>query len=502
MTVYNLNLGIGWASSGVEYAQLYRAKIFRQLGQPAKFIFMDLITGDNIEHLTNNIGFLDEEVIWLYQFFSDIKIEPTSYSIEQLEDTFSMKFNRLERHENNIRYFFESHDIMVTAYLAKKNKSVVERAEFVSHGKLIRKDYYTQTKLFSEYYAPRDNQAYVYERRFFNRDGSIAFEEIVDGQDSLFRFESQIIYDKQGLIAHMLKCLHLTDNDIIILDRATNIGNTILQHSTPAKIGVVVHAEHFNENQTDAQNILWNNFYEYQFDEANYIDFFITATLSQKKLLAYHFAKYTSYKPKIFDIPVGNLKGLHRPLEERKKHALITASRLANEKHVDWLVKAVIKAQKVVPDLTFDIYGKGGEQDNIVKIIKDNAAQNFIQLRGHANLDTIYQKYTAYISASTSEGFGLTLMEAVGSGLPMIGFDVRYGNQTFIQNEKNGYLIPFNKNDNIEELIENLSRKIIALLTSSNLVNLSNYSYKIADHYLEDKVQQKWQKLINEVLDD
>ncbi len=27
MTVYNINLGIGWASSGVEYAQAYRAKI-------------------------------------------------------------------------------------------------------------------------------------------------------------------------------------------------------------------------------------------------------------------------------------------------------------------------------------------------------------------------------------------------------------------------------------------------------------------------------------------
>ena len=35
-----------------------------------------------------------------------------------------------------------------------------------------------------------------------------------------------------------------------------------------------------------------------------------------------------------------------------------------------------------------------------------------------------------YLTASTSEGFGLTLMEAVGSGLPMIGFDVPYGNQT------------------------------------------------------------------------
>nr|AIA90763.1 DUF1975 [uncultured Streptococcus sp.] len=43
MTVYSFNLGIGWASSGVEYAQAYRAKVLRELKQPAKFIFTDLI---------------------------------------------------------------------------------------------------------------------------------------------------------------------------------------------------------------------------------------------------------------------------------------------------------------------------------------------------------------------------------------------------------------------------------------------------------------------------
>lgn len=31
MTIYNINLGIGWASSGVEYAQAYRAGVFRKL---------------------------------------------------------------------------------------------------------------------------------------------------------------------------------------------------------------------------------------------------------------------------------------------------------------------------------------------------------------------------------------------------------------------------------------------------------------------------------------
>ena len=32
MTLYNINLGIGWASSGVEYAQAYRASVLRELG--------------------------------------------------------------------------------------------------------------------------------------------------------------------------------------------------------------------------------------------------------------------------------------------------------------------------------------------------------------------------------------------------------------------------------------------------------------------------------------
>ena len=43
MTIYNINLGIGWASSGVEYAQAYRAGIFRSLDLASKFIFTDLI---------------------------------------------------------------------------------------------------------------------------------------------------------------------------------------------------------------------------------------------------------------------------------------------------------------------------------------------------------------------------------------------------------------------------------------------------------------------------
>ena len=64
--VYNFNLGIGWASSGVEYAQAYRANLFRKAGIPARFIFTDMFPRENIQHMTENIGFLDSEIMWLY----------------------------------------------------------------------------------------------------------------------------------------------------------------------------------------------------------------------------------------------------------------------------------------------------------------------------------------------------------------------------------------------------------------------------------------------------
>ena len=43
MTIYNINLGLGWASSGVEYAQAYRAGVFRKLNLSSKISLLPVI---------------------------------------------------------------------------------------------------------------------------------------------------------------------------------------------------------------------------------------------------------------------------------------------------------------------------------------------------------------------------------------------------------------------------------------------------------------------------
>ena len=175
MTVYNINLGIGWASSGVEYAQAYRAQLLRNIHQPAKFVFMDMILADNIQHLTENIGFKNDEIIWLYSHFTDIKIAPTTYTIDQVLAGFAGKPTREEVDGKIKRFFYEDQDNFLTCYLREENSPYVERCEYVSRGILVRKDYFSYTRYCTEYFIPKNNQANLIERRFYNEDGTVAY---------------------------------------------------------------------------------------------------------------------------------------------------------------------------------------------------------------------------------------------------------------------------------------------------------------------------------------
>ena len=249
--IYNFNLGIGWASSGVEYAQAYRANIFRNIGVKAKFIFTDMFPQENIQHMTENIGFLDEEIIWLYTFFTDCKISPVTYRLKQLEETFHENKYTFSRDGKICRYVFPGTNNFYTVYMVDGTSDLVHRVEIVSRGALIRKDYYTYCRIFSEYYAPLDNKAHLYQRRFFNEDGCIAYEEIIDGDYVMYQFPNKLLCSKEEFVGYMVSKLNLTKEDVVIIDRTTGIGQTIIQNAGEDRIGSVIHAYHFSEGSTD-----------------------------------------------------------------------------------------------------------------------------------------------------------------------------------------------------------------------------------------------------------
>ncbi|MBB1063799.1 accessory Sec system glycosyltransferase GtfA [Limosilactobacillus fastidiosus] len=511
MTVYNVNLGIGWASSGVEYAQAYRAQSLRKLNVPAKFIFSDLILANNIEDLTRNLGYSDDEIIWFYNFFTNVRIAPSDYPLSKFERAINLKERNAKREKlnggKNYFYTLANEGLSINVRFHDQEKKTIDQVSYVANGVMVKRDFYSYTKYATEYYNGVKDNNQVTHRDFYNEDGSVAYTQHVRGQHEVFEFPDKIYYSKNDLYLEMLKQLKLTKEDTIILDREDdgNIlinGQLIFEHHNPAKLVIVVHADHYDDHYTTKKNVLWNNFYEYQFTHTKDVASFIVATDKQRDLLKKQFKQYQNVQPNVTTIPVGNLKKLTHPTTKRKQHSLITASRLATEKHVDWLIKAVVKAHQEISDVTLDIYGQGGERGRLSQLINQYKAQSYIRLMGQHDLTTVYQKYAAYIAGSTSEGFGLSLLEAVGSGLPMIGFDVPYGNQTFIDDGKNGYLLPYAQDWSDDKKVNLLAEAVVKLFTKADQVKFIQRSYELAEPYLTDNVVKRWGKLLEELKND
>ena len=107
--------------SGVEYAQAYRSTIFKNTGIKAKFVFMDMFLQDNLSDLTRNMGFEDEDVIWLYTaIFTDLKLVQRPIPIKDLEKEIPMT-SRVARLMAK-RCFLYKEDIFMPLTLVKRVK--------------------------------------------------------------------------------------------------------------------------------------------------------------------------------------------------------------------------------------------------------------------------------------------------------------------------------------------------------------------------------------------
>ena len=164
------------------------------------------------------------------------------------------------------------------------------------------------------------------------------------------------------------------------------------------------------------------------------------------------------------------------------------------------MIEAVVKAREHVRDISLDIYGKGGEEERLRELIDKLGCGAYVRLMGQQRMDEIYKNYEAYVSASTSEGFGLTLMEAIGSGLPVIGFDVPYGNQTFIDEGENGYRIPVHDKMEKEERTDKLAERMVRLFTVDDRQSFIRHSYQKAQAFLTAEVEKKWINLLNQTI--
>jgi glycosyltransferase involved in cell wall biosynthesis len=113
----------------------------------------------------------------------------------------------------------------------------------------------------------------------------------------------------------------------------------------------------------------------------------------------------------------------------------IFIGRLSSEKGADKLISAFSNIKNV----DVSIIGDGAQRESLERKIKDENLHHIKLLGFHSDVSSFIQKADALVMPSLREGLPMTLLEAICSGIPVIGSDVG-GLKALVKH--NGILVP------------------------------------------------------------
>ncbi len=171
-----------------------------------------------------------------------------------------------------------------------------------------------------------------------------------------------------------------------------------------------------------------------------------------------------------------------RRRRETKKIVIGTVGRLVKPKGYIYLLQAAGKLIQANKGIRIEIIGDGPMRGELEGYIRENSLTDYITLPGVRPHDAdLFEKFDVYVQPSISEGCSITLLEAMGCGLPVVASDID-GPRELIVSGKSGILVP-PKNplllaDAILDLINDTDKSRELGRAAAERV-LNNYSSKV-----------------------
>lgn len=195
-----------------------------------------------------------------------------------------------------------------------------------------------------------------------------------------------------------------------------------------------------------------------------------------------------------------NYKVIPNPVKEDLPHwennnskTFVTACRLAKQKNIPLMLNAFKEFSYKYSGYKLDIYGEGEEKENLTHLISDLGLGQNVSIKPFStDIHNIMAKSLAYVSSSDYEGISNSMLEALAIGLPTICTDCPIGGAgMFIENLKNGILVPVNDKDSLSQGFE----KIVS--GELNLTEMSQNAKRIRIDINPQKIVNEWLTLID-----
>lgn len=206
---------------------------------------------------------------------------------------------------------------------------------------------------------------------------------------------------------------------------------------------------------------------------------------------------------KIFQIPNGiDLERFNKVIDVRKKRNALgilpgsavvgTVANITEVKNHRNLILSFRKVADALSNVVLVIAGSGPLENEMKALSRDlGIAEKVLFLGRRSDVAEIYKVLDVYSLSSFSEGFPLSILEAMASGVPVVATDVS-GINEIIQDGKNGVLVPSNDP-------KQLAGALIELLQDKQLrQRLSHRGFEtVQSRYSYDKWMEAYDKLLS-----
>ena len=168
---------------------------------------------------------------------------------------------------------------------------------------------------------------------------------------------------------------------------------------------------------------------------------------------------------------------------------MITIAALEKWKGIQDII-SIMAHESINKHFTYDIYGSGPYENDLKKMVTSLKLNSSIRIMGSiSNVEEVLPNYDIYCQLSDGEAFGLSIIEAMACGLPVILYDIPPFN----------ILFPSDKVVKVDRDIEDdLKLKLLGLLSldKRESIGLGGLEF-VTENFTAHKMAKEYIKLFN-----
>ncbi|TYC48356.1 glycosyltransferase [Weissella muntiaci] len=495
---YFVNENIFTMNSGTEFSAIRRLKMFLDNQIEAKIItrnYNSQLEGDLL-----NADVSPEYVLNMYDYFQDVVNVPSKDVNVRYTEIIDKNMYHIEGVDANETLIKHAGKTIAKVHIAPGTIGMIGSMDFLNDmNELVTQDIWDRRgfKSSTNYFHPDGTLG---AQVFFDRNGRVKIEvthmnvgdtlqptmyKLLDYKGQNYRFNTE-----NQLFTFFMNELAAEKPSVFINDRPSLVSAVVAVSNAQGKWQALHNAHAENNRQAGGApgvvSYLDELFTKYNQD----FDGLIVATKQQRdEIMKFHNFKQVVVLPDTF------VENVRLPaVSKRNKNKIVYVGRLSYDKKPADVLEILRQVHQKNPAVEVDFYGYATPstvQEDMNKLVEKYDLKDTVHFKGYQKADELDQalrEAALLISTSESEGFGMSILDAMSYGLPVVAYDVKYGPSVLVENMVNGRLVPYGS-------IQTAANAVLEILDDEEKwTRFSKSSKERAKEYYEKSVWSKWKE--------